>query len=129
MKSAGSQKSQISMTPGGNMSKIIDFTDSEEEEEFALQNEQALKFTRFQLDRPRTANSIPNKNGKYVFIKAPQLNLEYQLPNSPEKYLLPIRFPKLYSKILRGIQLYNKKLEQELEEKKQKEFLTGMEIF
>lgn len=129
MKSACSQKSQLSMTRGGNMSKIIDFTDSEEEEEFALQNDQALKFSRFQLDRPRTANSIPNKNGKYVFIKAPQLNLEYQLPNSPEKYLLPIRFPRLYSKILRGIQMYNKKLEQELEEKKQKEFLTGMEIF
>lgn len=113
------------------MSKLIDFSDSEEEEEEFNQtsNDNAmLKFKQFQLERPRTANSIPCKNGKYVFIKAPQLNLEYQLPNSPEKKLLPIRFPKLYNKIIKSITMYNKKLEAELEQKKKEEFY-GIEIF
>ena len=111
------------------MSKIIDFSDSDEEdEEFNTNTDTYLKFSRFQLERPRTANSIPSKNGKYVFIKAPQLNLEYQLPNTPEKYLLPVRFPKLYNKIVREITAYNKKLEAELEQKKKEEFF-GIEIF
>ncbi len=127
MKSAGSNVTKKSV--GSNMSKMIEFSDSEEEdEEFAANTENFLRFSRFQLERPRTANSIPNKNGKYVFVKAPELNLEYQLPNSPEKYLLPVRFPKLYSKIIKSITLYNKKLEEELVLKK-KEELMGIEIF
>ncbi len=129
LKSAGSL---VSKSRASHMSKLIDFSDSEEEEEEfnnLTSNENAtLKYNRFQLVRPRTANSIPCKNGKYVFIKAPQLNLEYQLPNSPEKHLLPIRFPKLYNKIIKSITLYNKKLEAELEQKKKEEFL-GIEIF
>lgn len=126
MRSAGSNTAKSN---GSNMSKIIDFSDSEEEEEeFTTNTENFLKFSRFQLERQRTANSIPSKNGKYVFIKAPELNLEYQLPNSPEKHLLPVRFPKLYSKIIKNINEYNKKLEAEEEQKKKEEFL-GIEIF
>ncbi len=127
MKSAGSNTTK--KCTGSNMSKLIEFSDSEEEdEEFTANTENYLKFERFQLERPRTANSIPNKNGKYIFMKAPELNLEYQLPNSPEKHLLPVRFPVLYSKIIKSITLYTKKLEKERALKK-KEELTGIEIF
>ena len=69
---------------------------------------------RLRVERPRTANSIPNKSN-YMFQKAPELNLEYGVPNSPEKYLLPVRFPKLYGLILKSIKKHNEKIQLELE--------------
>jgi hypothetical protein len=99
---------------------------SEEEFEEIIEDSYEVKIP---VERPRTANSIPNKSG-YVFVKAPQLKLEYQLPNSTEKHLLPIRFPILYANVLNSIKKYNKQIEMELERRKDEESgIAGVEIF
>jgi hypothetical protein len=54
------------------------------------------------LNRTKSANSIPSKN-RYSLAKYPNLSLEYELPNSPEKYLIPIRFPNLYKNIVKSL--------------------------
>ncbi|CAF0852544.1 unnamed protein product, partial [Brachionus calyciflorus] len=53
--------------------------------------------------RSRTPSSIPSKRKYYNLFEYPEINLEFQLPDSPEKYLLPIRFPILYSKIIKSL--------------------------
>lgn len=40
--------------------------------------------------------------------KSPSLFIEYQIPCSPEKYLLPIRFPVMYENIVRNLLKHNK---------------------
>jgi hypothetical protein len=55
------------------------------------------------VERTRTPNSIPSKTGQYRLVKYPEISLEYQLPNCPERYLLPIRFPILYENIVNSL--------------------------
>jgi hypothetical protein len=98
--------------------------DIDEYEKFTEENEENKDDETVGIQRPRTANSIPNKTS-FMFIKAPEINLEYQLPNSPEKYLLPIRFPILYSNIINSVKRMNKKIECELERRKQEELGTS----
>ena len=98
----------------GFESKTIDQEDWDEENESAPMRSDSAVGGRLRVERPRTANSIPNKSN-YMFQKAPELNLEYGVPNSPEKYLLPVRFPKLYGLILKSIKKHNEKIQLELE--------------
>lgn len=67
----------------------------------------------------RTPCSIPNRSAfsnyenfsvkgtskqrTAVNMKSPSLLIEYNIPSSPEKYLLPIRFPVLYNNIIRNL--------------------------
>lgn len=57
----------------------------------------------------RTSNSIPYKptpletSEKQKSLVSPSLLITYRLPNSPEKYLLPIRFPILYANIIKNL--------------------------
>lgn len=55
------------------------------------------------VERSRTPSSIPSKCQRYKLVPYPQIVLEYQMPNSPEKYLLPIRFPRLFHNIVRSL--------------------------
>ena len=57
----------------------------------------------FLVERSRTPSSIPSRIRNYALIKYPEIHLEYQLPNCPEKYLLPIRFPALYKNIITSL--------------------------
>ena len=57
----------------------------------------------FLVERSRTPSSIPSRIRNYALIKYPEIQLEYQLPNCPEKYLLPIRFPALYKNIITSL--------------------------
>lgn len=50
------------------------------------------------------ANQIDSAGG----VKSPSLFIEYQIPCSPEKYLLPIRFPVMYENIVRNLLKHNK---------------------
>ena len=96
-------------------SKTIDQEeDWDEENESTPMRLDSAVAGKLRVERPRTANSIPNKSG-FMFQKAPELNLEYGIPNSPEKYLLPVRFPKLYGLILKSIKKHNEKIQREIE--------------
>ena len=82
--------------------KITEYTDTESEvEKTYIEMNKPMK--RLNNKRTRSANSIPSKTRRYGLVKYPQINLEYYLPNCPEKYLLPVRFPYLYKKIMKSI--------------------------
>jgi hypothetical protein len=82
--------------------KINDCSDTEEEIS-DHEIKASKKPIRVPVERPRSAVSIPSKCHSYTLVKCPEIRLEYQLPNSPEKYLLPIRFPALYNKIVNNL--------------------------
>jgi hypothetical protein len=86
--------------------RLDEVTDTENDDDDEDKNDKEKKRKRLkelQNSRARSANSIPEKLRSYAFVKYPQIDMEYCLPNSPEKYLLPVRFPALYEKILRSI--------------------------
>ena len=91
--------------------KLTDYSDTDEETS-DQEIRQARRPTRLPVERPRTPNSIPSKCQSYTLIKGPEIHFEYQLPNCPEKYLLPVRFPALYSKIVASLNSARGRLEE-----------------
>ena len=84
--------------------KINDFSESSGQEDFSDQEIKfQMKSIKKPLERPRSTVSIPSKCHNFTLIKDPEIRLEYHLPNCPEKYLLPIRFPLLYNKIVNSL--------------------------
>jgi len=61
--------------------------------------------SKLSIERSRTPTSIPliDRSAHQNIKKYPQLNLELRLPQYPEKYLLPIRFPILYQNIISNL--------------------------
>lgn len=56
-----------------------------------------------------SASKTRNSSNQIGSAKTPpNLLIEYQMPCSPEKYLLPIRFPLMYEKIVRNLLKNNK---------------------
>jgi hypothetical protein len=44
--------------------------------------------------------SIPSKCRRYKLVRYPEIKFRYKIPGYPECYLLPIRFPKLHTRII-----------------------------
>ena len=63
----------------------------------------SAKPIRFLAERSHTPSSIPHMGRSYQLVQYPVINLEYQIPDCPERYLLPIRFPKLYQRIVSSL--------------------------
>jgi hypothetical protein len=98
-KSGTSSKMSWNKFPG-----VTDTEDEEDEDDDNDEDNAGRKSRVFVRPEPaRSTNSIPSRMRRYALVKYPQIDMEYRLPNSPEKYLLPVRFPIMYKKILSSI--------------------------
>lgn len=66
-------------------------------------NQSNIKTSKSSSVLVKSASSIPSKTNFDELRGYPEIKLRVNFPGSPEKYLLPIRFPKLYRNLIKKL--------------------------